>query len=191
MVAASVSTIDDATEAVCGAPVSTFEDANVRTCGTLQGDSLPLVEALTDRKDTDDKEDQLQSAVGEEFPQSDRKEESFPAEGSFPLLDTSQPVADFHPLSQAEKSACVISDHGLGESVDQSISKNLNPDDCNTESQSIPQADVANNLIQDCRQEMDIDPAFLKSTEKACDSSAKKTGVSVWIYDLVKMSLWN
>lgn len=186
MVAVS-KTFDDATEAVCGTSVSTFEDANARTCGTLQGDSLPLVEALTDRKDAGDKEDQLQPAVVV-FTQSDRKEDSvviIPAEGSFPLLDTSQPVAEFHSLSQAVKSPSVIAGQGLGESVEQSISKNLNTDDC-TESQSIPQADVANNLIQDCRQEMDVDPALLKSTVKACDGGVKKSGVPFWINDLVK-----
>ncbi|XP_022951115.1 uncharacterized protein LOC111454034 isoform X2 [Cucurbita moschata] len=177
-VAVSASTSDHTSEAVCAISVSVLEDANVRPCGILQGDSLPLVEALTDRKDADDKEYLLQPNVVE-FTQPDRKEESvviLPAEGSSPLLDTSQPVAEFHPLSQADKSACVTAGQGLGESVDQSISKNLNTDGCNTESQPIPQVDVANNLIQDCGQEMDIDPAFLKTTAKACGSGVKKSG---------------
>lgn len=181
----SVSTSDHTSEAVCAISVSGLEDANVRPCGILQGDSLPLVEALTDRKDADDKEYLLQPNVVE-FTQPDRKEESvviLPAEGSS-LLDTSQPVAEFHPLSQADKSACVTAGQGLDESVDQSISKNLNTDGCNTESQPIPQVDVANNLIQDCGQEMDIDPAFLKTTAKAC-GGVKKSGASLWICELV------
>ncbi|XP_038903706.1 uncharacterized protein LOC120090225 isoform X3 [Benincasa hispida] len=157
--------------------VSTFEDANVRTCDTSQGDSLPVVDALTDIKDADDKEDQLQPAVVE-FTPSDSKEESgviIPAEGSFPLLDTSQPMGKFHPLSEAEKSTCVLTGQGFGESIDQTISKNSNSDDCNRESQSIPQADIPSNVIQDCVQEMHIDPAFSKSTAKACDSGVKKS----------------
>lgn len=165
--------------------VSTFGDANVRTCDTLQGDSLPVVDALTDRKDADEKEDQLQPGVVE-FTQSDSKEESgviIPAEGSFPLSDTSQPVGKFHPLSEAEKSACLLTGQGFGESIDQTISKNLNSDDCNRESQSIPQADIPNNVIQDCGQEMDIDPAFSKSSAKACDSGVKKSGVPAWFFN--------
>ncbi|XP_022153987.1 uncharacterized protein LOC111021360 isoform X2 [Momordica charantia] len=178
---ASVSTFADTTEAIRDTSVSTFEDDDVGTCGTLLGDSLPLLETLKDSKDANDKEDQLPPAVVE-FTQSDRKEESvviIPAEGSFPLLDTSQPVAEFHPLPQAEKSACIITGQGLGESVDQSISKNLNTDDCNTESQYVPQADIANDVIQDCRQEMDIDPTFLKSAAKACDRGVKKSDENI------------
>ncbi|KAG7015717.1 hypothetical protein SDJN02_23354 [Cucurbita argyrosperma subsp. argyrosperma] len=172
----SVSSLDDATEAVCCTSVATFEDVNVKTCGTLQGDSLPPVDALTDRKDADDKEDQLQPALVEST-QSDGKEESgamIPAEGRPPLLDTSQPVALFHPVSQAEKSAHVITGQGLGESIDQSISKDLNTEGCNTESQSTPQADVPNNVIQDCRQEMDVDSAFSKSTDNGVEQSDVK-----------------
>ncbi|CAK9321595.1 unnamed protein product [Citrullus colocynthis] len=170
--------------------VFTFGDANVRTCDTLQGDSLPVVDALTDRKDADEKEDQLQPGVVE-FTQSDSKEESgviIPAEGSFPLSDTSQPVGKFHPLSEAEKSACLVTGQGFGESIDQTISKNLNSDDCNRESQSVPQADNPNNVIQDCGQEMHIDPAFSKSSAKACDSGVKKSDEKSFLPDATSLT---
>ncbi|XP_031738515.1 uncharacterized protein LOC101211275 isoform X2 [Cucumis sativus] len=158
--------------------VSTFEGTNVRTCDTLQGDSLPLVDALTDRKDANDKEDQLQPAVVE-LSQSDSKEESgviIPAEGSSPRLNTYQPVGKLHLLSEAENSTPVLTGHGSCESIDQSIPKNFNSSDCNRESQSKPEADIPNNVIQDCGQEMDIDPAISKSTAIACDSGGKQSG---------------
>ena len=167
--------------------VSTFEGTNVRTCDTLQGDSLPLVDALTDRKDANDKEDQLQPAVVE-LSQSDSKEESgviIPAEGSSPRLNTYQPVGKLHLLSEAENSTPVLTGHGSCESIDQSIPKNFNSSDCNRESQSKPEADIPNNVIQDCGQEMDIDPAISKSTAIACDSGGKQSGVPALIYNLV------
>ncbi|XP_008448832.2 uncharacterized protein LOC103490876 isoform X2 [Cucumis melo] len=131
----------------------------------------------SDRKDANDKEDQLQPAVVE-LTQSDSKEESgviIPAEGSSVRLDTSQPVGKLHPLSEAENSTPVLTGQGSGESIDQSILKNLNSSDCSRESQSIPQADIPNNVIQDCGQEMDVDPAISKSTAIACDSGGKQS----------------